>query len=186
MTTTRNRVKPPVVPVIKSKDEADAKIARIAELQNSLAVIQQVTKQSVDQLVENARQESEPLQKEIDRLAEAIASYAAHHRDELTNHGKTKLVKLVNGVIKWRLTPLKAVLRDAEEVIIDRLKKLDLERFIVVKESIDKNALKKERAVTETVDGVSFSQQEEFIITPNETKLDVPSKFKVPEKKAAS
>lgn len=169
---TARRVKAPAAPIFNNKGEADVAIARIAQLQRDRTTILDVTSEKIDQLNEDARVAVEPIDAELKELVKNLSVYAEYNRDALTDGGKTKLVTFAHGVLQWRFTPLAVTIRGGADAMVERLKKLGLTQFIRTKETVDKQAMGKNRALAETVEGVSFSRREEFVITPNETNLE--------------
>lgn len=176
MATTR-RVKVPAVSLYNSKSEADAAIAQIAILQRQRIRIATGVQARIDKINEDARIRVEPFNDEIAQIVKELSLYAEGNRDELTNNRKTKTVKLTNGTLQWRLTPMAVTIRGIDDVL-KRLKTIGLAQFIRTKESIDKEAMARERALAETVEGVTFGQNEEFVITPNATNLEIPTRLK--------
>jgi phage host-nuclease inhibitor protein Gam len=76
--------------------------------------------------------------------------------------GDKKSVEFSFGTFGWRWTPPKVELQKlTEEALIALLKKLKMKRFVRVKESLDKEALLKERP---EISGVKYTQREEFFV----------------------
>jgi len=176
MATTR-RIKAPTASIYTSKEDADKAIAAIGQLQRDIAKIANAANTRVARITEAARVAREPLQKEIDVLVKELALYGEQNRTELTNDNATKTVKFAHGTFQWRFTPVAITIQGADDVI-KRLKARRLRRFITIKESVNKEAMGRERKVAERVEGVSFGNHEEFIITPTATNLEIPTKIK--------
>jgi len=176
MATTR-RVKAPAASIYNSKDEADKAIARIADLQRQHATITGVAEKRISKITEDARVRVSPINAEINQIVTQLSLYAEYHRSDLTNGNKTKTVKFAHGTFQWRFTPLAITIKGADDVL-KRLKTLGLVQFIRTKETIDKDAMARDRALAETVEGVTSGRQEEFVITPSDTHLEIPTKLK--------
>jgi phage host-nuclease inhibitor protein Gam len=161
-----------VIAVPKSLDEAAQFLAQIGEEQRATDTIQLDLNTEVDKLKTQAMAEDKPHQERISQLVEGLFAYAEAHRDELTDGGKRKEVKVPTGTFGWRMTPPAVSLRDVKS-ILKGLKSLGLERFIRPKEEIDKEAMLKEPNVAKTVKGVSISQHEEFIAKPAALEVEI-------------
>jgi len=176
MATTR-RTKTPAVPLYNSRDEADVVIAQIAQLQRKRVAIATAADQRISEVTEIARAEIEQTNSEINELVKHLVVYAEFNRSELTQGDKVKTVTFTHGTFRWRLTPMAVTIKGAEAVL-QRIKTLGLTQFIRTKETINKEAMGSERVLAETIEGVTFSRREEFVITPNATKLEIPIHIK--------
>ncbi|MBU2082275.1 host-nuclease inhibitor Gam family protein [Patescibacteria group bacterium] len=161
-----------VIPVPKSLDEAAQFLAEIGQEQRVSEEIRSDLNTAVDKLKTQAMADNEPHQKKVSQLVEGLFAYAEAHRDELTDGGKRKTVKVPTGIFGWRMTPLAVSLRDVES-ILESLKALKLKRFIRTKEEVDKEAMLKEPEVAKTVKGVSISQHEDFVAKPAELEVEI-------------
>lgn len=77
-------------------------------------------------------------------LQSGIQTWCEAHRDELTGNGKVKFANLTTGEVQWRNRPPSVSIRGADNVI-ELLRRLGLERFIRVKEEINKDAILNEK-----------------------------------------
>ena len=161
-----------VVAVPKSLDEAAQFLAQIGGEQRATDKIQSDLNVKVDKLKAEAMADDKPHQKKISELVEGLFAYAEAHRDELTDRGKRKTVKVPTGTFGWRMTPPTVSLRNVKS-ILENLKSLRLKRFIRTKEEVDKEAMLKEPKVAKTVKGVSISQHEEFVAKPSELEVEI-------------
>jgi len=161
-----------VIPVPQSLDEAAKFLAQIGDEQRATEKIRSGLNAKVDKLKANAMVEDEPHQKKISQLVEGLFAYAEANRDELTDGGKSKTVKVPTGTFGWRMTPLSVSLRNVKS-ILEGLKSLRLERFIRIKEEINKEAMLKEPEMAKTVKGVSISQHEEFVAKPAKLEIEI-------------
>ncbi len=69
------------------------------------------------------------------------------------------------------MTPPKVFIRAIENVL-DYLRMAGLNRFIRVKEEVNKDAILAEPEVVANIKGISITQREEFIVIPFETALE--------------
>ena len=161
-----------VIAVPKSLDEAAQFLAQIGEEQRATDTIRLDLNTTVDKLKTQAMADDEPHQKKISELVEGLFAYAEAHRDDLTDDGKRKEVKVPTGIFGWRMTPPAVSLRDVKS-ILESLKSLRLKRFIRIKEEVNKDAMLKEPDLAKTVKGVSISQREEFIAKPAELEVEI-------------
>jgi len=164
-----------VIAVPKSLDEAAEFLAQIGEEQRATDKIRSDINTKVEKLKAKAMADVKPYQEKISQLVEGLFAYAEAHRDELTDGGKHKTVKVPTGIFGWRMTPSAVSLRNVKS-ILESLKSLGLKRFIRTKEEIDKEAMLKESEVASTVKGVSVSQREEFIAKPTELEVEIATK----------
>lgn len=106
----------------------------------------------------------------IASLLDGLHLYAEAHKDTLLI-GKAKSAKLPSGEIGWRTGTPKVGIKGVEAVL-ERLKAMDLTRFIRVKAEPNKEALLAEPEVAVTVPGVTITQVESFWAKPSETELE--------------
>lgn len=168
----KKSVKRSAIVVPKSSQELADFIRQIGEHRRILGQIEAKLNDKIEKTKANAVADSEPHQAAIDLLVEGVYVYAEGHRDELTEDGKKKTVTLPTGKIGWRMTPPAVFLKGVKEVI-KRCKDLGLERFIRIKEEIDKEAMLKEPGVSNNIRGVSIAQREEFVVEPSEVSVEI-------------
>lgn len=156
----------------QSLDDLTAYVAELGATERKLARVRDQFNTRVELARRTAATKAEPLQTRRDELIRGIDSYVESHRDELTQGGKTKTVKLPSGEIQWRMTPPKVTLRKVQE-ILDYFKERKLNRFIRVKEEVDKTALLKEPEVARAIPGISIGQVEELIVKPLDLEIEV-------------
>jgi len=161
-----------VIAVPKSLEEAAQFLAHIGEEQRAADKIRSGFNAKVEKLKATVMADTKPHQEKISQLVEGLFAYAEAHRDELTDKGKRKTVKVPTGTFGWRMTPPAISLRNVKS-ILESLKSLGLERFIRTKEEIDKEVMLKEPEVATTVKGVSIGQHEEFVAKPAELEVEI-------------
>ncbi len=113
-----------------------------------------------------------PLNERARALTDGLQMFCEVNRERLTRGGKVKFSEFATGKVSWRLRPAKVALKKIEDVI-ERIKAAGLaERFIRVKEEINKEAMLEDRAVASSIKGVTIgSDGEDFIVEPFETEL---------------
>jgi phage host-nuclease inhibitor protein Gam len=112
----------------------------------------------------------ESFTKQYNALELAVATWATHNRDELTNGGKVKTVKLPTGSLSWKEQKASVVIEQGikDDVIIVQLHEQGLERFIATKESLDKAAILKDPKAILSLSGISVSSIGEICaVKPN-------------------
>lgn len=158
--------------VPKDREEAARFLAEIGELERMSLALQVELNESIKRLTEEAMAVDKGRKRRVEELMDGLHAFAEANRDGLTEEGRRKTVSLPTGTFGWRMTPLSVTVRGAADVIRS-LKRLNLKRFIRVKEEINKQALLREPQVAKTIAGVSISQKEEFIAKPAQVDLEI-------------
>jgi phage host-nuclease inhibitor protein Gam len=94
----------------------------------------------------------------------ALQTWAEANKDDLTSDGK-RTVNLGTGEVGWRICP-PAVKVTGVAKVIEVLKAKALDRFIKVKEDLDKKAILEEPAAVKGVKGLEIVQNEIFWVKP--------------------
>lgn len=167
------KVKTPttVVFVPQSRDDAAKLIFTIGELQQQRQRLEAELNERLLRLKADYEQEAKSRANRIAALAEGLQVYAAAHRAELTQGGRSKTVKLATGELRWRMTPPRVLLKQVRAVLA-ALKAAGLARFIRVKEEVDKEAMLREPDAVAGLAGVAIDRREEFVVLPFSTKLE--------------
>lgn len=132
-----------------------------AEMNDELAKIRQRYEES-----------AEPHSKAISDLSKGVQAYCEAHRDELTDHDKTKTVSLPSGEVKWRCCPPSVKIYGVETVI-KQLQKKGMIAFLREKIEINKEAILADPKAVAGIKGITIvDDKEEFVIEPFETKLE--------------
>lgn len=156
--------------VPQTREDVVAQIARIGDLQGQLAVAKAQHDERVREIGKSFDDVAAPLDDELTRLTAGVQAYCEAHRNELTNNGKVKFASFSTGTVSWRTRPPSVSLRRVES-IIEGCKVAGLEKFIRVKEEINKDAMLAEPDQAMKVPGVTIkSGGEDFIIEPLELK----------------
>jgi phage host-nuclease inhibitor protein Gam len=155
----------------QSREEAEAMLARLGEIQRDRALIEAALSEDVTARRAMAEAEGQPLAEEADRIVAGLRLWAEANRPTLTDGGRTKTVKLATGEIAWRIRPPSVRLRDMP-MVIEALVNLGLARFLRTKTEVNKEAMLAEPVVAASVPGVSIgSEGEEIVITPLAVEL---------------
>ncbi|MDE1924733.1 MAG: host-nuclease inhibitor Gam family protein [Patescibacteria group bacterium] len=104
---------------------------------------------------------------EVREIAKAIRAFAEEHREEILEPGRKSATLQSGGIVAWSTSPPAVELAEKAETIVKRLKTLKLERFIRVKEEVNKEALLADQDVAKSIEGVNITQTEKFTIRPS-------------------
>ena len=164
-----------VVANVQSKEDCAAKIRQIGDLQGEILRKEADMNEHIRLLKEEYAAEAEPLNAQIAALQAGVQAYCEANRDTLTNCGKVKFFDFVTGVVKWRIKPPSVKLTGIPAVI-ELLKTRGLNRFVRVKEEVNKDAILAAVATPNDKDGIVVanlagikivSGEEEFVIEPD-------------------
>ena len=171
--TTASRIKTEAVDhwVPADRDQVNEAIAEIGRLQRERTRIE--TAMNDEQAAVKARHDAEakPLGERISELHKGVSLWCEANRARLTQDGKVKFHDFATGQVKWRLRPPSIAIRGLEAVGAF-LKQSGLERFLRIKQEIDKEALLREPDVAKTIPGVTISQREDFVVVPHESQIE--------------
>lgn len=165
------RVKARATPhVPRSRDGVGAQIAAIGELQRERTRLE--TRMNDELASVKARYEADvgPVNAAIKDLSEGVQTWCEAHREELLD-GRRKFCRFATGQVQWRMGPPKVKLARVKELIA-RLQADGPRRFLRTKVEVNKEAMLAEPALAAGIRGVSIVQDEDFVITPFETKLE--------------
>lgn len=152
-----------VITVPASLAEAGISLFRIGTLDRSIAAIEGDLAEKIARLRKQADAKSAPLRVERADLADGLELFADANREAILQKNR-KSVRIPAGLLGWRVTPTKVeIARGAAAKVLAAIKKLKLTQYIRTKESIDKEALLKDRPV---IAGVKYVQREEFFFEP--------------------
>jgi len=164
-------------------EELAKAIARIGSLKREISVAEAHANEEIAQIEESTQEVISPLAAEIEEIMDRIYTFAEGNRSALTKEGRTKTIMLATGKISWRTTPPKVSIKKVETVL-KLLKKLGLERFIRTTETPNKEAMLSEPDVARSVQGISITQSEEFVVVPSEIPFgEVVKKIRAKSKK---
>jgi phage host-nuclease inhibitor protein Gam len=160
-----------VYPTPQSRDQVADYVASIGVAQRERARIEQDMNDEFAKLKKHYEELAQPFKSEIEERSKGVQAWCETNRKAITQDGKTKTAVLSTGEISWRNRPPKCVTKGVE-AILDKLKRLGLDRFIRTKEEINKEAILAEPDAVKRIAGISIEQGEDFIIKPFETNLE--------------
>ena len=156
-----SRIKPAATTVvIKSTEEADTVLARIAAHKRRIELIDLSAAEEIDEVKARAAAEAEPIKQEIAGLEQSLLRYADYARDELFRGRKS--LQLTFGTIGYRLsTKLKTLPKWTFERVLTTLRDTGMREYIRVKEEVDKEKLK--GLAPETLAGIGCAVVQEDV-----------------------
>jgi phage host-nuclease inhibitor protein Gam len=162
--------------VPQTKEEAAQAIAKIGEAQRARQVLESRMNEQIASIKEYYEELAQVHNEVIKSRSAGLQMFCEANRLQLTQMGKVKFASFTTGEVKWRTTPPKVTVR-AAEAVLEMFRRFGMERFIRVKEEVNKEAILAEAGAAETIAaagiaGVVISQAEEFVIEPFETKLE--------------
>ena len=156
------RVKPVLaVPTIKNLEEADATLAKIAELNRHINLTQNVLNEDIDRLKLQAAEEARPYEQEKEELEQALTRFVEYHRQELFTSRRSRVLNF--GVIGIRKsTKLVVAGKGGFKRVLEVLQELDLGQYIRNKPEVDKEALSGAAPETHKQIGVKLQEKDVF------------------------
>lgn len=170
MTAVKTRIKQPAIPheVPHDRDTCAAAINKIGSLSRQIAVLQAVMNDEIAAVTDRYSGQFTPLQARLKQLQQGVHIWCEANRDDLTQGGKSKTAAFITGTVQWRQRPPSVSVRGVESVI-ETLKQFGLDRFVRVKEELNKDAILNEPAAVAGIAGLSIKTGiEDFVIQPLE------------------
>lgn len=159
-------------PVPQNKEEASGFVHKIGIAQREAARLKAEMNDKMAEIKEEYEKQARPFAQDIEGFKQGLHIWCEANRDKLTNGGKVKFHKFPTGEVNWRKKPAKVSLRGTDKVI-KACHGLGLDRFIRIKEEINKEAMLAEAKLAASIQGVSIgSEGEDFVIKPFETELE--------------
>lgn len=178
MATTRHKTKALAVAVPQSKDACAADIRALGDMQREFERQRGAMNDAIAALTADAQPMLAALSERITTLQTGIQTWCEANRVALCGEGDRlgKTANLVTGEVSWRQVPPSVQVRGADTVI-DRLIVLGLDRFVRVREEVNKEAVLAEPDAVRGIPGLSVvTGVENFSITPFEVQAEaVPS-----------
>lgn len=165
------RIKKAAVAVAVPRDAAEvsAAIAAIGRESRELARIEADMNDKMASIKEEYEAAAEPHRRKIEAFTTGVQTWCEAHRGELLK-GEAKTAVFPAGEVQWRVRPPKVVVRGVDYVL-DQLRRLALDRFIRVKEEINKEAILAEPQAVAGVKGLAIEQGEDFVVKPFDAEL---------------
>ncbi len=160
------------VPVPQDDSEAREAIREIGDLNRQALRLEAEMNDQIAALQQAYGEKVAPIRQLAQAKRDGLQTFAEANRNRLTGGGKVKFHRFATGEISWRNRPAKVSIRGSEDVI-NALKAAGLaERFVRVKEEVNKEAMLEDRATASAFKGVTIgSDGEDFIVEPFETEL---------------
>ena len=166
------KTKAPASPAAQTREEAEAFVHRIGEIQRELTRREADLGDALARAKRAAEETALPLKEELEVAQDAVQAWAEANRAAITRQGKTKTVELSTGKVSWRQRPPSVKLRGVDAIIQYLLARPSLARFLRVKHEVDKETLAREPEFAVSIPGVTVgSAGEDFIIEPFEAQL---------------
>lgn len=173
MTKARTKTRGANLPVPQTREEAADAVLRIGELGRDLARREADMNDALARIKQQCEEAAQPARDERDALTEGLKTWAEANRAALTNGNKVKFALLGTGRILWRLRPAKVSAPKDQSAVIEILKRLGLQRFVRVREEVNREAMLAEPDVARTVAGIRIgSEGEDFVVEPFEAALE--------------
>jgi phage host-nuclease inhibitor protein Gam len=166
---SKTRLKQPAMTAVpQSRDDCAVDINTIGRLSREITVKTAAMNDEIAAVTDRYTTEFTPLQEEVKSLTAGVQSWCEANRDDLTMGGKSKTGQFVTGTVQWRQKPPSVAVRGVEAVIA-ALKQFGLDKFVRVKEELNKEAILNEPAAVSGIAGLSIkSGVEDFVIQPFE------------------
>lgn len=150
----------------QSWDEINQELKRLAELYTQRQKIEGKMNTSINKIKEHAEGQTSEILTEIKKIEKNIELFALQHRDEFT---KKRTKKLNFGTISFRMT--KKIWCPEKDIAIKSLKALNLDEYIRINESLDKDALLNLDEITLGKAGITIKREDKVSIEPNYIEL---------------
>lgn len=127
--------------VISTLAEADAALAKLADLRRELSLLEAGMNEAIDNLKQSTALESAPHIEEIVALEAGLSLYSTYYKAELFHDKRSR--ELDHGIIGWRQsTELQTQPKWTWAMVLGRLKELAMVDGIRTKEEVNKEALR--------------------------------------------
>ena len=171
MATKKLKTKALVTQAPQSREQVIEHIRTIGDLTRQRTRLAATMNDGIAALQEQYAQEADPINERIEALQAGVHVWCEANRAALTDNGKVKYADFVTGTVKWRAGRESVGLRKVE-AIIEALKRHGLQRFIRVKEEVNKDAILADKQAVAGIAGITINGgDEEFVIEPHEQEL---------------
>ena len=168
---TRVKTKGANMAVPQSREDAARTLYLIGKANRLVSRIEHDMNDEISRIKEQAQRKAASAQEQVKELTEGLRIWCEANRAELTGGGKVKSADLGTGKVSWRIAPPSVSIRKMADVI-EKLKSLGFQRFLRVKEEVNKEAMLAEPDVASTVKGVTIvSGVEDFAVEPFEDEI---------------
>ncbi len=154
----------------QSKDQVMDFIRQIGNKQREIIRIETRMNDKIAEITDSHKGDITQIQLEIQGMTTAVQTWCEANRDSLLKKG-LKTANLITGEVSWRFNPPSVSLRKIDDVLAN-LKEKGLERFIRVKEEVNREAILADPKAVADVAGVTIkSGNEYFEIKPFEVDI---------------
>jgi phage host-nuclease inhibitor protein Gam len=158
---------------IVSREQANYFIKKIKDAQNEIDEVNKTASVELAKTTERIndwrQKETNKRQRDIDYISTLLEEFARKELEE--SEGKAKSISLPNGAIGFRKQQPKFDYDDT--VVLDNLKKNNLDKFINIVPSINKKELKKEAVIKNDKLYINDVELEGITVTSLEDKFEV-------------
>lgn len=156
--------------VIGTLAEADAALARLAELRRDLALIEAGMNEAIDALKQTTALESAPYIEQVQALETGLMVYASYHKAELFHDRRSR--ELDHGIIGWRLsTELHPRPKWTWAMVLGQLKVLKMDEAIRQKEEVNRDVLREWPEERLDIVGARRIQKDTFFLELKQEEL---------------
>jgi phage host-nuclease inhibitor protein Gam len=165
---------PPKKPVPETDRDFGRYLSSIGQLLRREDRIVETARKRIDAIQKRRDERINKLREEGTAFVDAAYTYAKDNRERFTRNGERSSSAHVGGVVSWREAPYSVSIEEAQvDNVMKEIKRRRLaERYIRIKEELDKEALGKDRLLLEKkpITGVSFVRRLLFYIKPSATE----------------
>lgn len=160
------------VPVPQSKTDCASFIKSLGDVQRDFERTRAEMNDAIAAITKQYQPALEAITARADTLTTGIQIWCEANRVSICENGG-KTANLVTGEVSWRQRPPSVNVRGADTVM-ENLKRLDLGRFIRVKEEINKDAILNEPDAVRGLPGINIvTGVEDFSINPFQVDVDL-------------
>lgn len=156
--------------VPQTREDVAERIAEIGADSREIRLMEVEMNQIMARIKEEFEQRAEPFRRRIAEAQLGVQAYCEANRIDLTVNGKVKTHAFTTGEVCWRIRP-PSVRITGEDSVMCALRSRGLDRFIRIKEEINREAILNEPTAVALVPGIRISQIEDFVVTPFEVEL---------------
>jgi phage host-nuclease inhibitor protein Gam len=170
-TKSKTRLKTIAAPIVpQTREEVADLIAGIGVDSREITLLEVEMNATMARLKEKYEQMAEPARRRIEAAQLGVQAFCEANRVDLTANGKVKTHAFTTGEVGWRTRP-PSVRITGEDAVMFSLRSMGLQRFIRIKEEINREAILNEPSAVVGVQGIRISQLEDFVVTPFEVDL---------------
>lgn len=168
-TPKKNKVKAQAAAYVpQTRDDCASDIRKLGDLQREISRCEIAMNDAIAAITAQHQPALDAYREQAKALTTAIQTWCEANRDALTDGGKVKFANLITGEVSWRQRP-PSVRITQSDAVLETLQRLGLDRFVRVKEEINKEAILNEPDAVRGVAGITISTGvEDFAVVPFE------------------